>query len=518
MNPSPSTSQNPPTTELPAPPPRDESPGVQLTTAPPSEPEPGKDHDDGQDMPAGNDSRAMEALDKDVAEAHGKQPVPALGFNPLKWRREMTSYADNYADWEIARRKAAMEKYLPRTEHERVTEAIAHSIRHLLSKTITFSVTSVSYNFFVSISTSLLVLAPPVVVYVFVQAHVDGWARVGASGLALTLNLIWILVASYATYQWIKLRSPQRAVKLKGGYLNGNPGRTFTPPVIVFLLLFASIPAIVAGLPLRIQNTPSWLSYGWFHAAFAAFAFTFGVWMIVIISGSIFIRVYWSLVWRKVSSHLPEQQLIDRITALITSVSAPNGSRDSGVTASPTAAQSVHIMEDVAKSFEQYWPRRYRTGYAQVDRAARRWARQVAAAIRAQQLPLLIGRNGSEEMSASLARLVVNVIDKDTFTEDPKDYRSYRHAVWWRRLGKPALAGVLLLTTAALIFLAAWQPGLPEMLNTWKLAGLANAMSLPDDLRPGVLAGAVAVFGLFVKLVAPSSSGKAGRGESRLFD
>jgi hypothetical protein len=76
---------------------------------------------------------------------------------------------------------------------------------------------------------------------------------------------------------------------------------------------------------------------------------------------------------------------------------------------------------------------------------------------------------------------------------------------------------VLLLATAALIFLAAWQPGLPEMLKTWKLTGLANAMSLPDDLRPGVLPAAVAVFGFFAKVITPSSSGKAGRGESRLF-
>jgi hypothetical protein len=73
--------------------------------------------------------------------------------------------------------------------------------------------------------------------------------------------------------------------------------------------------------------------------------------MIFFIGVSVFIRVYWSLVWWKVSSRLPEEQLIDRVTALITSVSAPDGSGNSDATASPTPVQSVHVMEDIARNF-----------------------------------------------------------------------------------------------------------------------------------------------------------------------
>ena len=290
--------------------------------------------------------------------------------------------------------------------------------------------------------------------------------------------------------------------------------------IVVFLLLLAIIPAVVAGLPprvrgalpLRVQDAlplhlhgaQFWLSDRWFHSALTAATWAFGVWIMIFIGSNLFIRIYWSLVWRRTSSRLPEQQFIDRVTSLITPTSTKKNSSDEDADAPLTPLQYVHVMEDIANNFEQYWPRHLRTGYSHVDHATRIWARRVAAAIRAQELPLLTGQHRPVDMNPPLAHVVMKVILKSAFEEDLQDDKAYRNAVWWRRLGRPALAVILLLATAALVFLAVWQPGLPHLLKSWGQTDLANRISLPNDLRPGMLAGAFAVFGLFVKVVAPN--------------
>src|SRR5262249_13590792 len=157
-----------------------------------------------------------------------------------------------------------------------------------------------------------------------------------------------------------------------------------------------------------------WLSDRWFHAALSAATWAFGVWIMIFIGSNLFIRIYWSLAWRRMSSRLPEQQFMDTVTSLITSTATKTNSSDDVADAPVKPLQYVHVMEDIANNFEQYWPRQLRTGYAHVDHAAGIWARRVAAAIRAQELPLLIGQHRPVDMSPPLADVVVKVILKST--------------------------------------------------------------------------------------------------------
>ena len=532
MNHLPSPDRTAPRSAQLTPPSRDESMGDRSNTIEPDESETRQIPRGGPPRPADDDSLAVGVLNKKPpGEAQDEQPPFAPGINPFMWRRRVRSYLDDSANWVIERRNAAIEEYLPSTKRGPVIEAIGNAIRSLLPGLLNFTTASVFLNALVSISSTLLLLATPVVAFLLAQPNVGGWVRVGTAGLALAiyLGLLWLAVSS--VYLWIRLRSPQRAVKPRRGQLTANPGSALSFPLIVFLLLLAILPAVVAGLPprvrgalplrvqdalpLHLQGAQFWLSDRWFHAALSTATWAFGVWIMIFIGSNLFIRIYWSLAWRRMSSRLPEQQFIDRVTSLITSTSTKKNSSDEGADAPLTPLQYVHVMEDIANNFEQYWPRQLRTGYAHVDHAARIWARRVAAAIRAQELPLLIGQHRPVDMSPPLADVVVKVILKSAFEEDLQDDKSYRRAVWWRRLGRPALAGILLLATAALVFLAAWQPGLPHLLKTWGQTGLANTISLPNDLRPGMLAGAFAVFGLFVKVVAPNRD-RAGGNEPRI--
>jgi hypothetical protein len=503
-----SSADNLPSSELPASSPRNDSTGYQTSIALPGESKVPQAPGTGQLPPAGHDSPAIEVPERTApVKAQDKRPTLNAGFNPVKWRRRIRSYAKEYASWDIGRRNAVMEECLPNVERKRVTEAMEGAIRSIASATVNFTTTLVALNYITTGTSVLLFLAAPVVAFLLVPHDVGIWVRIGAAGLALAINYIWRAVAALATYQWIKWRSPQRAVKPRRGQITGNPASAFSFPLIIFLLLLALIPAVIAGLPSRLQDAPSWLRGGWLHTTFGAAAWVFGVWALISIGSSVFVRINWSLTWRRISSQLPEHQFIDRITGLIASLSANGDSSGKDAADSLTPLQYVHVMEDISRNFEQYWPRHLRTGYPHIDLAARIWARQVTAAIRAEELPVLLGQHRPVDTSIPLIRVVAKVISKDTFTESPQDDRSYRHAVWWRRLGRPVLAVLLLLSTVALVFFAAWQPGLPEVLKNWGLSGVASAMSLPSDLRPGVLAAAVAIFGLFVRVIAPDKPG-----------
>jgi hypothetical protein len=425
------------------------------------------------------------------------------------------SYVDDYTNWDIRRRKAAIREYAPSDERKQVAEAIENAVGRIRPSTVNLTFILFLVNVLVSISSLLLLFTPPVIILLIDQDNSGVWARVGVAALAIVVNWVWRYVAIFSAYLWIKWRSPQRAIKPSRGQLAGNPASAISFPLTVFLLVLAFIPAAAAGLPLRLQGVPPWLSSGWLHATFTATAWAFGAWTIISIGSNMLFRVCWSVHWRRINSRLPEQVFIDRVTDLIKTISIESNS-DQDTARSLTPIQYVHVMEDISRNFEQYWPRQLRTGYPRIDLAARTWARQVAAAIRDQELPLVIGRHRPVDMSNSLTRIVVKVISKGAFAETPQNDRSYRRAVWWRRLGRPVLAALLLLATAALIFLTVWQPGLPHLLEAWGLTGVANAMSLPDDLRPGVLAAAVAVFGLFVKVIAPSPLGRAGDGGPRI--
>jgi hypothetical protein len=486
------------------------------STIKPDGPQAGQIPDVGHTRPGDGDSSAIEVPNRRLPEgAQDEPPTLEAGFNPFRWRRRIRSYLGDYVDWDIKRRKAAIREYLPSDEHKHVAEMIENAVGRIGSSTVNSAFIFFSINVLTTISSILLLFAPPVIVLLVDQYSSGVWVRIGTAALAFAINFVWRSVAINSIYLWVKWRSPQRATKPGRGALAGNPASAVTFPLTVFLLILAIIPAVVAGLPLRLRGMPPWLSVGWLHATFSAVAWAFGAWIIINIGSNMLVRVYWSLFWRRINSRLPEQLFIDRATALI-AVSAKN-STDKDAARLLTLIQYVHVMEDISRNFEQYWPRQFRTGYPHVDLAARTWARQVGAAIRAQELPLVIGRHRPVDMSASLARIVANVISKGTFTETPQDDRSYRRAVWWRRLGRPVLAALLLLATAALVFMTVWQPGLPHLLKAWDLTGVANAMSLPDDLRPGVLAGAVAVFGLFVKVIAPSPPDKASDGRPKIY-
>lgn len=486
------------------------------STIKPDGPQAGQIPGVGHTRPDDGDSWAIGVPNRRLPEgAQDEPPTLEAGFNPFRWRRRIRSSLGDYVNWDIKRRKAAIREYLPSDEREHVAETIENAVGRIGSSTVNFAFTLFCINALVTTSSILLLFAPPVIVLLVDQYNSGVWARVGVAALAFAINLVWRNVATISIYLWIKWRSPQRATKPGRGQLAGNPASAVTFPLTVFLLILAIIPAVVAGLPLRLRGVPPGLSGGWLHATFSAVAWAFGAWIIISIGSNMFFRVYWSLFWRRINRRLPEQVFIDRVTVLIT-ISAENSS-DKDTARSLTPIQYVHVMEDISRNFEQYWPRRFRTGYPHVDLAACTWARQVGAAIRAQELPLAIRRHRPVDMNTSLTRIVANVISKGTFTETPQDDRSYRRAVWWRRLGRPVLAALLLLATAALVFMTVWQPGLPHLLKAWGLTGVANAMSLPDDLRPGVLAGAVAVFGLFVKVIAPSPPDKASDGRPKVY-
>jgi hypothetical protein len=469
--------------------------------------------DDQQAQPGDGGPQALAIPAKRPPEGEPKErPKLKPGLNLLKWRRRVKLYAEDYASWETERRRAAMKEYLPNGERMRAAEAIESAIRSIVPVTINFNTTSLYVGYFAGISSILLLLAPPVAVLLLGQQGIGVWARVGAAALALTINFIWRMLAETSVYLWVKWRSPQRAVKPRPGQFSGNPAAAFSFPLTIIVLLFAIIPAWIAGLLPHLHSAPSSLNGGWLHATFTAVTWTFGVWAVIYIVSNMFIRAYWSLVWHRISNRLPEQQFIDRITALITNPLSKGNSSGKDADGAFTPLQYVHVMEDISTNFEVYWPRRLRTGYQHADLGVRPWARQVATVVRAQEVPLLLGQHGPADIRTPLTQVVVKVISKSTFTEAPQGDRSYRRTVWWRRLGRPIFAGLLLLIAAALIFLAAWQPGLPHLLKAWGMTGLASAASLPNDLRPSALAGAAAVFGLFVKVVFPSAPDKAGDG------
>jgi hypothetical protein len=516
VNSSPSTDHNHLESELPTSPASDESVGTLSSTTKPNGLQARQIPDLGQTRPDDGDSWAIDVPNnRPQEEAQDEPPILKAGFNPFRWRQRVGSYVDDYANWDIRRRKATIREYVPSDERKHVAEAIENAFSRIRPSTVNFAFILFLVNVLASISSVLLLFAPPVIILLADKYNSGVWARIGVATLAFVVNLVWRYVAMFSVYLWIKWRSPQRAIKPSRGQLAGNPASAVSFPLTVFLLILAIIPAAAAGLPLRIQGMPPWLSSGWLHATFTAVAWAFGAWTIINIGSNMLFRVFWSIQWRRINSRLPEQVFIDRVTGLITTISAENSS-DKDTARSLTPIQYVHVMENISRNFEQYWPRQLRTGYPHVDLAARTWARQVAAAIRAQELPLVIGRHRPVDMSTPLTRIVVKVISKGTFAETPQNDRSYRRAVWWRRLGRPVLAALLLLTSAALIFLTVWQPGLPHLLKAWGLTGVANAISLPDDLRPGVLAAAVAVFGLFVKVIAPSLPGRADDGGPRI--
>jgi hypothetical protein len=408
---------------------------------------------------------------------------------------------DDYASWELKRRSAAMKKYLPSGERTRTAEAIDSAIRRIASATVNFTTSSLYVRFFGQITGIIILILPAVAVFLLDRQSIGVWARVGAAALAVTINIIWQMLGMMSVYLWVKWRSPQQAIKPPRGQLSGNPAGAFSLPLTIIFLLFAVIAAWLGGLLPQLSSAPSFLNGGWLHATFVAVAWTFSVWAIISIAASMFTRVYYSLVWHSISLRLPEDQFIDRITSLITL--AIEDGRDEDRNGSLTPLQYVHFMEDISTNFELYWPRHLRTGYQHVDVGVRSWARQAATVIRAQEVPLLLGRKGPVDISRPLTQVVVKVISKRPFTEVPQEDRSYRRSVWWRRLGRPVSAGFLLFITVGLVVVAAWQPGLPHLLKAWGMTGLVSAMSLPNDLRPGALAGAVAVFGLFVRVVFP---------------
>jgi hypothetical protein len=495
---------------------RDESVSDQFSTTKPAGPPARQILDGGGKRPDDGDYRAAAVPGRRLPEgAQDERPTLNPGFNPFKWRRRVRSFADDYVNWDVRRRKAAIREYLPSDERKPVYEAIEKAVGRMGSSGVNSAFIFTLVNALVLISSILLLFAPPVIVLLLHRYSIGVWARVGAAALAFVVNFAWRGIATLSIYLWVKRRSPQRETKPSRAQLAGNPASAVSFPLTVFLLILAVIPAVAAGLPLRLQGVPSWLSVGWLHATFTAVAWAFGAWTIIVIGSNMFIRVYWSVFWHRINSRLPEQLFIDRVTSVIVSISTKNSSdKDTDKPLKPI--QYVHIMEDISRNFEQYWPRQFRAGYPHVDLAARTWARQVAAAIRGQELPLLIGRHRPVDMGGSLTRIVAKVIAKGRFKETPQGDRSYRRAVWWRRLGRPVLAALLLLATAALIFLTVWQPGLQYLLKAWGLTGVADAMSLPNDLRPGVLAGAVAVFGLFVKVIAPSAPDRAGHGGPKI--
>jgi hypothetical protein len=434
-------------------------------------------------------------------------PKAFIGINPFKFRHRLQIYFDEYVAWDMARRRNVMPRYLPSVQRKFVCETVDQAIRSISIAVTRPTYTVVLINFTSSCSAILLLLAAPVVIFLNAEPGVGVWPRAGAATLAVVLNVLWRSAAIYAGNRWTKFHFRQRASKPTHAQITGNPMSGLSFPLIVIFLLMALVPAAAERLPSRLGGTPSWLTRGWLHLTLDAVTWTFGIWVLVSIGFAVVLRINWSLAVRRISRRYPEEHFIDRATSLIAAIATKDRNPSDDPGDAPTPLLCVHVIEDISRSFEQYWPQHLRTGYSHVDLATKTWARQVAGTTRAAQVPLLLRQCRPVDICGPLTQVVVTVISKGAFTEPPKDGRLYRQGVWWRRLGRPAVAIFLLLVMAALVFFAAWQPGLPHVLSSWGLGGIASALNLPSDLRPGVLAGAVAIFGLFVKVIAPDKAG-----------
>lgn len=436
---------------------------------------------------------------------HHDQPRADLGLNPIRVRARSGSYIRDLEDWWIQGLELSLRKHdspIPAGEREKILAQIRTNIPPLLMPTIRFGVVSKLMVNTAGVVGVLGILAPLVLIWAVAEAGVSTFMQVVAGMLGVLVCAVW----SYAVVQLI------RVLPVPMGGLRTDKGRpaitlqvNLGPATLIFILAAITFGLVTA--PRRFQAAPNWLASGWMHAGLTAAA-----WSIVLVAtfsliGQLILRLHWAAVLWRINRNYPREYLIERLTGFALYLWGERGKADSPIDTFETRLHLLEGLERIATDFEQNWHRRAGAGHPRAHHLLRRQARQIGGSVRAQQAALLRGE-AFAEVGTKLMDTVAGIVLNRPFPEPPLEERAYRKVAWWRLTGKMAVALLLLCVTILLILMAVWQPGLPDFFESLGLGVLSDLTRVPPPLRPGVLGAAVAIFGLFVRVVAPQNAGE----------
>jgi len=404
-------------------------------------------------------------------------------------------------------RRTAMRDILDATEaveRASVLAALDKAFRTIQRTTFGFELVATATRVAVRTIAMLALLAPLVVVLWMGRTDFEGWTLVGVGLLAIALYIVWDIFSSWLIVWQRRLRITWSNRRRQAVQLDV---RLFDFRTATLLLLIYSIPMTLLAFARTSTIAPPWLVHGWFHKALLAASLVLLAWGIVTLAANLLLRLHWLWVLRRMHKTASEERLVNNTANLIVHFSYIPSDRVSTADTRRQDLEYIDVIEQIAKEFEEHWPRHIHSKQLRVKATARAWARQVSAAMRSEQLPMILGQRRAPDLRMPLGQFIVKFILRQSFDVAPQSEDHHQHIAFWRRIGRPLLAVVLIAAGVALVLMAVWQPGLPQMLESWGFPDPFTVITeVPKELRPAVLGAAVASFTIFVKVVAPEKA------------
>jgi hypothetical protein len=272
-----------------------------------------------------------------------------------------------------------------------------------------------------------------------------------------------------------------------GGFLMSLRNTTLTRVLISIEVMVLALLTIVT----RDGVSPySWLSLRGVHGGLVAAAWLVGGLLVLeaVVAG-VFAFV-WTAIYGRQDRGIAKARLVNKLCHVIADDWAEPARR---------GTMLVGDLDNDVETFVRHWPRSMRTGSWQVDRMVRAWAADVAAAIREEELSILLGHG--PDPRPNLARTVAKLIRREKFANVPDDAPIQPEGIA-QRVKSIATAIGLALLTVALGLAAVWQPTVPDYVDAWGWPAVADALKA---LRASVFGLAAAAFMALLKAIVPNA-------------